>query len=188
VTALPCLNCDTEVTSGDLYCSQLCKQTAGAVRYVRAVMADGRINDPEVQAAVQIKIASVLGGGYPERERRLSTDERLAIFERDRWGCQVCGAAAEEIDHIGNPETGLNEPANLQAICPRCHLEKTKEQHRPVHTVDERARALALKARFDAVEPIRECDRSDWQQRWRGLKKERRLEALAASSTLFKDR
>ncbi len=82
----------------------------------------------------------------------------------------------------------MNDPSNLQAICHTCHVEKTTKQHRPVKTADERGRALALKARVHAVEPMRECDRADWGQIWRALKKERRITALATSSTPFKDR
>jgi 5-methylcytosine-specific restriction endonuclease McrA len=186
VTEPLCVNCDQPVGVDALYCGELCRQAAKTIRYARAVIADGRIRDPEVAEAVQIRLASVLGGGYAERERRLTPDQRLEIFERDDWTCRVCGGKAEQIDHIGKGNGDINEPANLQAICGGCHNAKTKESHRPIATPEQRERADALKRRIDAETPLRECDRADWDAIWRGLLKGRRATSLKEGKTPFR--
>ncbi|MCB1343133.1 MAG: HNH endonuclease [Pseudooceanicola sp.] len=54
---------------------------------------------------------------------------RAAILERDNHACVKCGVRGRlEVDHIHPVRThpGLAwEPSNLQALCPRCHSEKT---------------------------------------------------------------
>jgi 5-methylcytosine-specific restriction protein A len=56
---------------------------------------------------------------------------RKLILSRDKGLCQVCLAAgkyrpAKHVDHItAKAFGGLDEPDNLQAICPACHAEKT---------------------------------------------------------------
>ena len=44
-----------------------------------------------------------------------------------RWRCELCGAPAVEVDHITAIADGGAEldPANLQALCHRCHLTKS---------------------------------------------------------------
>ena len=73
---LECLNCDQPIDGAKLFCSSLCRQTAKTVRYARAVQTDGRIARADVAEAVRIKIGSILGGGYPDQERRLSEAKR----------------------------------------------------------------------------------------------------------------
>ncbi len=62
-----CINCDgSEVTpKSPLYCSEQCKQAARLVRYVRACRKDGRDADPDVQEAIRMQLAMVLGAGIP---------------------------------------------------------------------------------------------------------------------------
>ena len=61
----PCANCGILIQGGrNWFCGELCKQAAKAVRYARAVIAAGRIEFPDVQEAVIVKIAFVAGGGY----------------------------------------------------------------------------------------------------------------------------
>jgi 5-methylcytosine-specific restriction endonuclease McrA len=145
------------------------------VRYARAVLRDERIQQRDVQEAVRIRIASVLGGGYPAGERRLPEDQRQAIFVRDGGRCRLCGAEATEIDHVGAPvDRDINHPDNLQALCSSCHRKKTLAMHRPLRTEEERERAAALKTRIAAQLPLRPCDVPDWADRWRSVAAQRR--------------
>ncbi|MEM9763049.1 MAG: HNH endonuclease signature motif containing protein [Pseudomonadota bacterium] len=57
---------------------------------------------------------------------------RWTILERDGFRCRKCGARGRlEIDHIEPvrlaPEKSF-DPKNLQALCPRCHGEKTRTE------------------------------------------------------------
>ena len=60
---------------------------------------------------------------------------RRAVLERDGWRCRVCGRAGRlECDHVTPLDKGGDawDPDNLQAICRRCHIEKTvSENGRP---------------------------------------------------------
>jgi 5-methylcytosine-specific restriction endonuclease McrA len=124
----PCVNCDRPFPPRRslFYCSELCDQEAGYVRYHRRVLRDGRISRPDVREALEIRLAHLLNGGYPERQRHLSAELRAAIFERDGGRCRACGAPATDIDHIGHgPNGNVNHPDNLQALCAGCHRRKT---------------------------------------------------------------
>jgi 5-methylcytosine-specific restriction enzyme A len=47
---------------------------------------------------------------------------RLAILERDRWTCQLCGAEAADVDHIvPRAGGGPDDPSNLRSLCRPCH-------------------------------------------------------------------
>lgn len=67
-------------------------------------------------------------GGRPWRRKR------DAVMARDKYVCQPCHRAgrvtlADEVDHITpQAEGGTDDPANLQAICEDCHVEKTKAE------------------------------------------------------------
>ena len=67
---------------------------------------------------------------------------RRAVFECANWRCANCGrTGCLEADHIqplhkdGDPW----DPANLQALCRSCHIEKTKAENRREPTAAERA-------------------------------------------------
>ena len=50
---------------------------------------------------------------------------RTQILARDRYTCQLCGAAAEHIDHIRPVAAGgSDQPGNLRATCAECNLRK----------------------------------------------------------------
>src|SRR5579884_702164 len=158
--AATCYNCDAPLSwkharHGALFCGQRCRDTAKAIRYARAAIADGRYKrDPLVREAIDTRIALILGGGYPENDRRLSREVREAIFARDDWRCCICGAPATEIDHIAGSSPA---PENLRALCGPCHRAKTQAGFRPA-TVDEAAEADAIWARIRAKQPLRPCD------------------------------
>jgi 5-methylcytosine-specific restriction endonuclease McrA len=50
---------------------------------------------------------------------------RRAVFARDSWSCQYCGAAAENLDHvIPRSRGGLHSWDNVVAACRRCNAKK----------------------------------------------------------------
>ena len=60
-------------------------------------------------------------GGSTRQWRAL----RQQILARDRYTCQLCGAAAEHVDHKRPViDGGSDQPGNLQAICAECNLRK----------------------------------------------------------------
>lgn len=169
-----CLNCHAERPDGKLFCSDSCKVAAKFVRYYRACQADGRIKRPDVQEALDIRLAHILGGGYDERSRRLAISERTAIFARDKSLCQICGQPGTQIDHISGSS---NDPQNLQVICDPCHRQKTKSGFLPINATThpgEWARLNQLMARIHVDTPLLICDRPDWDRIWRPLTKARK--------------
>jgi 5-methylcytosine-specific restriction endonuclease McrA len=58
---------------------------------------------------------------------------RLVVFQRDGFACQLrypgCLGKATEVDHIIQPrDGGTADPANLRAVCKRCHATRTAKQ------------------------------------------------------------
>ncbi|HSJ49925.1 MAG TPA: HNH endonuclease [Actinomycetota bacterium] len=50
---------------------------------------------------------------------------RRAVFARDNWSCQYCGAAAENLDHvIPKSRGGTHTWDNVVAACRRCNSRK----------------------------------------------------------------
>lgn len=50
---------------------------------------------------------------------------RRAVFARDGWTCQYCGAAAENLDHVvPRSRGGLHVWDNVVAACRRCNAKK----------------------------------------------------------------
>jgi len=60
--------------------------------------------------------------------RRFSPKARVALFLAARGHCTVCGAPLQpgwHGDHVKPVSAGgATEPANGQALCPRCNLKK----------------------------------------------------------------
>jgi 5-methylcytosine-specific restriction endonuclease McrA len=55
---------------------------------------------------------------------------RRAVFARDGWSCQYCGAAAENLDHVvPRSKGGAHSWDNVVAACRRCN--SRKENRRP---------------------------------------------------------
>ena len=136
---LRCFNCEGSVVDRGypyLFCSEGCTEEAHTIRYVRGVNRDGRILDPLVLEAVQIRIGMVLGGGYSKQDRALSPKARAAIIKRDQGRCQLCGAEGTQIDHINADlelaRRDINDPANLQLVCDPCHRKKTLSTFKPL--------------------------------------------------------
>ncbi len=170
----PCPNCNIPIGEPVLFCSDLCKDKAKFVRYFRACVADGRFKQNDIQEALRIRLAHILGGGYPERLRQLSKEIRGAVIARDKGQCQSCGGTGNQIDHIRGSSNDLE---NLQLLCPKCHNEKTTAGFVTISAEthpEEWAKRESLLARVHASKPTRLCDGGDWNKLWRVLKKARR--------------
>ena len=184
-----CQNCDKKLPwdrtlRGTLFCSEKCRQTAEIVRYGRATLRDGRYKrDPLVRETIDIRIAIILGGGYPKKARMLSREQREAIFTRDGGRCRLCGAPATDIDHISGSSS---DPENLQALCKPCNMAKARANFRPA-TLEEAAEGKAIWARITAKLPVRLCDdEKKWAKLWRTISQEQRLFARCWTERLFK--
>jgi 5-methylcytosine-specific restriction endonuclease McrA len=163
-----CVNCDTALADDNqgLYCSARCREKAKFVRYARGCLRDGRAHkDPDVGYALRIRMAVILGGGYPP-QRSLPRAVRLAVIERDQGRCRLCGAPGEEVDHIDGSSPALN---NLRLLCRACHRKVTEDNLVPA-TAEQAEEAQALWSRVRAVRPRRLCDDEQrWASGWRAL-------------------
>lgn len=169
-----CLNCDAPISKPILFCSDLCKDEAKFVRYFRACLRDGRYDQTDVQEALRIRLAHILGGGYAERARRLSQTVREAVISRDGGRCRKCGNPGNQIDHIRG---GSGDPGNLQLLCVQCHNEKTVNAFKFVSAdshPEEWAKRELLLARVHLPKAARLCDSSRWDGLWRVLMKARK--------------
>ena len=179
-----CANCSATFEDVKLFCSQLCADEAGWVRYARRCMAGGRDRDPRVQGAITIQLAHILGGGYDKRARQLPESLRRSIIQRDLGKCRACGRPGEEIDHISGSSS---DPGNLQLLCDTCHNKKTvasfkritKESH-----PEEWAKAQWLRKRAAAPEPLLLCDSANWDNLQKDLMRSRR-DVATGQGTLF---
>jgi 5-methylcytosine-specific restriction endonuclease McrA len=84
---------------------------------------------------IQIAAPSVVRLRYfvnvPYRARAALT--RRAVFARDGWACQYCGASAENLDHVlPKSRGGLHSWENVVAACRRCN---SKKENRLPHEV-----------------------------------------------------
>lgn len=176
LSSLPfsCLNCDTSISEAKLFCSDLCKDEAKFVRYFRACLKDGRYDQPDVQEALRIRLAHILGGGYSERTRRLPQNIRDAVIKRDKGICQKCGGTGNQIDHIKGSSSDL---ANLQLLCSQCHNEKTTAEFVAISEEthpEEWVKRETLLTRVHAPRTLRLCDSEEWKELWRPLLKARK--------------
>jgi len=172
-----CLNCDGILDKPKLFCCDLCTDEASLVRYIRRCRQDGRDKKPDVREAIQIQMAHILAGGYPERERELSKSVRLQVITRDDGRCRLCGKPGTEIDHISGSSGDLD---NLQLLCRKCHIGKTKASMKPLTPENKRFdeymdKIACLMDRSHAKEPRRVCDNPQrWPTEWKTILNERR--------------
>ena len=171
-----------------LVCSSWCSEIAAHVRYMRRVFRDGRVNDPDVREAIQIRNAFLLVGGYGALDRTLRPAVRTEVKVRDGGRCRQCGRPGTEIDHIAGSSGGLD---NLQLLCAECHRAKTAENMVPT-TPHERSLLTALfQTRVVPDEPtLLADDEVTWQSAWQSLRsarKKRVRNARAAALTTAAD-
>lgn len=74
--------------------------------------------------------------------RRGSRWQNLArrIRKRDGYRCRKCGRAGRlEVDHIVRVVDGgaIWDPDNLQTLCRRCHIDKSRSEHMATLTPSE---------------------------------------------------
>jgi len=175
-----CANCDAPASvASPLYCSELCKQTAKMIRYTRNKFSEGRSDEPDVMEAIEMKMASVLGGGYPAKARQVSVQLRRTIMERDKSTCRLCESPATEIDHIVGSS---NDPRNLRALCKPCNMKLAQAKFGPTDA-DGEQKAAVIWRRIYAHTPERLCDDEKvWISLWRKLNGQA-LNAIAARQT-----
>jgi 5-methylcytosine-specific restriction endonuclease McrA len=177
-----CVNCDQVFVVSKqptLYCSPRCQQNAKFVRYVRGCIKDGRITDPLVRDAIQVRLAFAYSerGYYDERARKIPLIVRKQVIEWDRGLCRKCGADGSEIDHVDGNGNSLD---NLQLLCRECHSQKTRENIvllTPDHKryAEIKAREEHLRFRVEAPTAMRPCDdESNWNAMYRQIIAEQR--------------
>jgi 5-methylcytosine-specific restriction endonuclease McrA/endogenous inhibitor of DNA gyrase (YacG/DUF329 family) len=166
-----CPNCGADAASlSSPYCSPRCRDIAAFVRQLRHALEDDTIQDEEKQATLGQVLWSLLGGGYPRRQRLVLERARLQLFKRDGGKCQECGAPATTFDHV---TTACNRPINLRSMCWDCT--KTKQYGDKIFLSQPSTTQLmnALAARIAASPASRPCDDAEtWD--WRAYLAKRR--------------
>jgi len=154
-----------------LYCDDRCRQVLKLVHYGRRAFRDGRIEDPLVMEAIQMRIAHILGGGYHQTARRLSPATRQAVLSRDGGLCQICGQPATDIDHIAGDSSDLD---NLRALCRACNMGEAQAGFRPA--TEEMSREVdQLMERIEADVPIHARDNEQgWDLQYRQMRADQR--------------
>ncbi|GAB3861721.1 HNH endonuclease [Dactylosporangium cerinum] len=169
-----CANCMQRLAPQieGLFCSELCGQYASTVRYWRRIVRDGRIDNPDVRVALNVRIAHLLAGGYARRARHLPDETRAQVWRRDENRCRTCGAPGSEIDHIADDSPDL---ANLQLLCTACHRKKTESRMSPASNEQQQAMNKIYRERVVPDQPMLLCDdQQEWASTEAGLRAERR--------------
>ena len=186
---LLCMHCEAEMPpfiKPKLYCSLACEQEAELVRYVRRCLSDGRIEQKDVQVAIDIRLAHIMAGGYEKESRSLSREIRENVLRRSKGKCELCGKDGCDIDHIDGASSDLS---NLQLLCKDCHNQKTQlniVSFESGSTEYEyiKSRTEQFRKYIQALEPIREChDSKNWATLWRQYQKERKAVEMHVNLT-----
>ena len=84
--ALACVNCDTDLRSPSLYCSDRCRDVAKHIRYIRKIIHDERITVPDLQEAIGIRLLYIGSGGTggPLPVGAPAPDAQAARFQAER--------------------------------------------------------------------------------------------------------
>lgn len=70
---------------------------------------------------------TVTEGGRIRRTRTLKTKIKERIRERDGRRCVLCGATANQVDHIiPYCDGGSDDPSNLRTLCGPCHSARSR--------------------------------------------------------------
>lgn len=168
-----CANCEAALEPAPtttLFCGAYCRRWAKDVRYFRATREDGRAHfDRLVAEALQTRMAHLVAGGYPERERRLSPETRHTVLARNGGLCVACNTrTASEVDHIDGDSP---DPSNLQGLCHPCHQAKTQARYVPMNDRDHAIRDAFL-AFVREDEPLMLAHSENWGSEWRALQQQ----------------
>jgi 5-methylcytosine-specific restriction endonuclease McrA len=164
-----------------LVCSSWCAEIAAHVRYMRRVYRDGRVNDSDVQEAIQIRNAFLLVGGYGALDRTLRPAVRAEVKVRDGGRCRQCGRPGAEIDHIAGSSGELE---NLQLLCAQCHRAKTAENMVPTTPHEQSLLRALFLTRVASDEPtLLGDDEVTWPSAWPSLKSARKKRARDARAS-----
>ena len=176
-----CPNCSKPAALVDfhkLFCSDPCRDIGNLVRYARTALNSDQLGRDKLEGIAD-RLPPIYGGtGYPAQARRLSSNERQEILDRDNSTCQVCGEPATEIDHINGSS---NDPSNLQALCKACNL--AKRALKTVSRIDNpdewkivQAIHEELAMRIGATTPLRACDdEARWGKSSAAIRGKRRI-------------
>jgi len=149
---------------------------------VRARRKEGREDEPDIVEVIRTRMAMVLGGGYPQQQRRVPIKIREFVFERANGHCQECGrelifdVSAKDSDSIATIQHvsgNSDNPDNLLAFCRRCNLNDAQSRFVPVEPDSAEAKyAMSLRKRWLSEVPLRICDDgTQWNEVWRDLTK-----------------
>ena len=115
-----------------------------------------------MQYAITVRLAQIAAGGYHERKRALSPEQRSEVFSRYKGQCVLCGAPGTEVDHIRGSS---NEPSNVQLLCTPCHRKKTELSFRAATSQEIAEVFEPIRKRATAPAPLQPSDTPDWAYR-----------------------
>lgn len=106
--------------------------------------------------------------------RRLSTRERVAIFEREGGVCHVClqrvrpGEAWDVSHEVPLELGGDDEGENLRVAHRKCHAVVTREQDLPAIAKAKRREAKHIGAKAPSKTPLPGGRRTRWKRKMNG--------------------
>ena len=106
------------------------------IRFIEKLKKILSITDITIEVASfdthKLKNPNISGIDYQEGERQGFFNLREYILHRDGHKCQVCGVedVPLEVHHVGYwKRDRSNRPANLMAVCTKCHLLKNHQRN-----------------------------------------------------------
>lgn len=109
-----------------------------------------------------------------EHRQRLSTRDRVALFEEHKGRCHICGekihtTQAWEVSHpIPLAAGGADEPGNRAPAHKKCHAKQTREIDQPLIAKVKRVHARHIGAVAPPARPFPGGKRDRWKKRMDG--------------------
>lgn len=189
----PCLECDSPVSYGKLFCSPSCRQRAKAIRYIRSVRKRKVEKRFDIKRAISEKIMWAHMGGYEGLDPKI----RKQVLLRDNFTCVSCNThynqfypdepsmtqeelevrvkdfpsifSMLEVDHINGRS---HELENLQLLCCRCHTKKTQSNRKPINEKTDKKYLEYINNIYQDVDnSVKPQHTPDWD--WRHLRSQR---------------